>query len=136
MSAVVSCPCCNSEVRVELEIVRIATAPSGGGQLSLDQAKPRAVEAPAPEIEDDPLSDARAAIVRVCHRRGVPMSLIQGPARIKRVAAIRNEAMAEAKEAGASLAQIGGLLGGRHHTTVLASIRSHHKRQERERAAA
>ena len=73
----------------------------------------------------------RQIIAEVAAEYGVPASAIVGDSRLSAVTVPRQEAMRRAKDAGLTLAQIGRLMGGRDHTTVMHGIK-----RARERLAA
>jgi chromosomal replication initiation ATPase DnaA len=65
----------------------------------------------------------------VCDRHGLTWDELTGARRRRREAWPRQEAMALMYDTGRfSLGQIGRVMGGRHHTTVLLGIRAHRAR--------
>ena len=79
----------------------------------------------------DRRASIKEIIAAVAAEYGVPASAIVGNSRLSVVTVPRQEAMRRAKEAGLTLAQIGRLMGGRDHTTVMHGIK-----RARERLAA
>lgn len=65
----------------------------------------------------------REIIAAVAAEYGVPASAIVGNSRLSVVTVPRQEAMRRAKDAGLSLSQIGRLMGGRDHSTVMHGIK-------------
>lgn len=66
---------------------------------------------------------------RVALAHGFQLEDLTGPARTKRVAHVRHEAMWEIYETGLfSYPQIGRFFGGRDHTTVICGCRAHEAR--------
>jgi chromosomal replication initiator protein len=56
---------------------------------------------------------------------GATLADVRGPKRYPHLCEARRLATALARQRGATLEQIGGYLGGRHHTTVLHSLTKH-----------
>lgn len=55
----------------------------------------------------------------VCCRTGIPLHVLRSRQRHPALTAARALAVRELRAAGYSLPQIGRILGGRHHTTIL-----------------
>ena len=77
---------------------------------------------PAGQAEN-PLRPVREAFEEVASMTGVPFHQMIGPDRNKRVSHARQLGMFIARERGATLQQIGDILG-RSHTTVMYGIRA------------
>lgn len=80
----------------------------------------------------------RSVATAVAAKYGLTLDDFKGPSRARCIAHPRQEAMAEIYKLGRySMPQIGTLLGGRDHTTVLHGVRAHAARlAEREGKAA
>lgn len=97
--------------------------------LPLRHAKPE----PPPWKGNDaspPISRFAAILREVSDKYQIPIPLLIGPSRQRRVAWPRQEVMHRGyKETRLSTPQIGARLGGRDHTTVIYGIRAHAVRQ-------
>ena len=82
---------------------------------------------PAGQVEN-PLRPVREAFEEVASMTGVPFHQMIGPDRNKRVSHARQPGMFIARERGATLQQIGDILG-RYHTTVMYGIRAEKSRR-------
>lgn len=68
-------------------------------------------------------------IARVAEKHGVSISDIKGPSRLRMYAHPRQEAMSEMVDTGLwSTPNIGRVLGGRDHSTVIYGARAHKRR--------
>ena len=76
----------------------------------------------------NPLRPIREAFEEVASMTGVPFHHMIGPDRNKRVSHARQLGMFIARERGATLQQIGNILG-RDHTTVMYGIRAEKARR-------
>jgi hypothetical protein len=70
-----------------------------------------------------------AALAELAREYGMKVSALKGPRTGKALSKIRFEAYALLRGMGASYPQIGRLLGGRHHTTVMAGVRVFEKKE-------
>ena len=77
---------------------------------------------------ENPLRPVREAFEEVASMTGVPFHQMIGPDRNKRVSHARQLGMFIARERGATLQQIGNILG-RDHTTVMRGIRAEKARR-------
>ena len=77
---------------------------------------------------ENPLRPVREAFDEVASMTGVPFHQMIGPDRNKRVSHARQLGMFIARERGATLQQIGDILG-RYHTTVMYGIRAEKSRR-------
>lgn len=81
---------------------------------------------PPPAAVCAPTIPFTAILQQVAEKHAVPVHEITGARRTKRVAYARQEVMYRArKETRLSTPQIGTLLGGRDHTTVIYGVRAH-----------
>lgn len=74
------------------------------------------VVAPATEL------DAHRLLRDVCAKNDVHPSLVRSSRRDAELVAVRREIARVLRDAGCSLPEIGRMLGGRHHTTVMALL--------------
>ena len=82
---------------------------------------------PAGQVEN-PLRPVREAFEEAASMTGVPFHQMIGPDRNKRVSHARQLGMFIARERGATIQQIGNILG-RDHTTVMRGIRAEKSRR-------
>ena len=64
-------------------------------------------------------ADPHQLFLQVCSASGMPPNVVRGPRRDKRAVDVRRKVARVLREARCSLPQIGRILGGRHHTTVM-----------------
>lgn len=80
-------------------------------------------------VKDIPLIER--IIIQAAAREGVSPKNVVGPTRVPEFCRARNEAAWRLrKEVGLTLKEIGYLLGGRDHSTILHSIGNHQRRIE------
>lgn len=126
----------------ELDLWEAALAPAPGNLvealatwLRLSPHKPKPVEIRRiMQAHARPLSMERIAL-DVALEHGITLAELTGPARHRRQAWPRQEAMARMHEAGYSLSQIARFLD-RDHTTILHGVRAHKARQQEAQANA
>lgn len=74
-------------------------------------------------------SNSKRIIAQVADRHGLTVAELMGTTRVRLIAHARQEAMWRiSRELGRSLPEIGRMMGGRDHTTVLHGIRAYEKR--------
>lgn len=74
-------------------------------------------------------STAKRIIAQVAEQHGLTAAELLGATRVRSIAYARQEAMWRiSRELGRSLPEIGRMMGGRDHTTVLHGIRAHERR--------
>lgn len=77
---------------------------------------PRAEAATAPRANQRVFADILA---QVAYRHGLTVEELEGPCREARFVSARVEAVAALRRGELSMGEIGKLLGGRHHTTIM-----------------
>ncbi|RWF44279.1 MAG: hypothetical protein EOS65_02570 [Mesorhizobium sp.] len=91
----------------------------------LAENKPKPPEPPVPEHLRIPKTDAQKIIADIAHKHGTSYSAVISRSRSRFLVKVRTEAIWALKDWNPtlSLPQIGRLVGGRDHTTILHALR-------------